>query len=116
MRKREPPPDNDEELAGKTLDRANMMAMDQLVDSTTRLLDHTKNLRNHIRSDVERLDIALDSGYQANDFMEQGKNFVKAIADDPTGIGVMKIALVTFFSLCILYFGGKMIFKLIFRK
>ncbi|EAX89015.1 hypothetical protein TVAG_499310 [Trichomonas vaginalis G3] len=116
MWNRKPRPDNEDDLAANTLDNANMMAMDQLVDSTTRLLDHTKNLHSHIRSDKERLDIALESGFRANDVMGQGRNFIKAISDDPTGIGIMKIALVTFVSLCVLYFGGKGIFKLLFRK
>lgn len=106
----------DDDYAAQTMDRANMMALDDLADSTDRLLQHTRALHGQIRSDVERLDDVLYTGGNANDMMAKGRAFVKSITDDPTGIGIMKIALVTFITLCTLYFGGKLIYVLLFRK
>lgn len=106
----------DDDFAAQTMDRANMMALDDLADSTDRLLQHTKTLHGQIRSDVERLDSVLYTGSNANDMMAKGRQFVKSITDDPTGIGIMKIALVTFTILCTLYFGGKLLYILFFRK
>lgn len=106
----------DDDFAAQTMDRANMMALDDLADSTDRLLQHTKTLHGQIRSDVERLDNVLYTGSNANDMMGKGRQFVKSITDDPTGIGIMKIALVTFTILCTLYFGGKLLYILFFRK
>ena len=95
-----------------TMNQANTMAIDSIADSTTLLLEHTKRLHSNLHDQNERISGMLDNGDEANNGMSSGLKFVKSVVDDPSGIGIMKIALLVFTTLCVLYFGGKLVFKI----
>ena len=103
----------------QTIDQANLMAMDQLADSTTSLLESTRRIHTSLKDQNTRLHAMVQNSMDADDGMSSSRRFVKDIVDDPTAVGVCKIAIIVFTTLCVLYFGGKFgykIFKLIFKS
>lgn len=99
-----------------TMNQANNMALDSIADSTTALLEHTKRLHSNLHDQNDRISSMLDNGDEANNGMSNGMKFVKSIVDDPSGIGIMKIAMIVFVTLCVIYFGSKITWKLFFKS
>ena len=95
------------------LNEGNNMMYDEIAYKTERMLDIARNMNNKLDEDAMILRNTDDSLSQGDIMMNKGVRFVKDITDDPTGLGIMKIAMLVFFTLCSLYFGGKIIFKII---
>ena len=94
-----------------TMEQANQMAMNELADSTTSLLEHTKRLHTNLRDQNERLHAMIQNSMDADDGMTSSRKFVKDIVDDQSAIGVCKIAIIVFTTLSVIYFGGKFGYK-----
>ena len=97
----------------QTMDQANLMAMDQLADSTTSLLESTKRIHSNLKDQNMRINAMVLNSMDADDGMSKGRKLAKDIIDDPTGVGICKIAMIVFITLCVVYFGGKYTYKLL---
>lgn len=96
------------------MNAGNEMLIDSLGDKSSTLLNLAKGIRSTLDEDDAQL-IALNNTMdRGSDFVSKAKGMVSNIVDDPSAIGVMKIATTVFTSLCAVYFGGKIIFKFLF--
>ena len=97
--------------------RSNNDFMTQSNDAKIDVLDSkTEQLKNAVRSlggilteDASHLSSLGNVIDQSSTAVSGVRRSLKAIVDDPSAFGVMKIAILVFTILCVLYFGGKLL-------
>lgn len=94
----------------------NEVMIDDLEEKTSRLLFLTKNVDQTLRRDEDTRRTLADSVDKSDLMMSKGRQFISDVTNDPTYFGVFKIAMLVFTSLCILYFGGKFLFRFVFKS
>ena len=82
-----------------------------LEQDTANLLGAVKRVRNVLDDDSKVLERLRSQFTEADSIVDKARVGVKMIVDDPTPIGVMKIALCVFVCLCVLYYGGRFIVR-----
>lgn len=97
------------------MNAGNEMLVDSLGDKSSKLLNIAKGIRESFKNDEEQLISLSTSMDKSANLVSKAKGLVTNIVDDPTPVGVMKIASLVFTSLCVLYFGGKLIYRLLSR-
>jgi len=94
------------------LNKGNELAIEELESKSAKILFMTKRVDESLRTDAENLRAFHSTMDNGNSMMQKGVFAIKSITDDPSAMGVMKIALTVFTILCVLYFGGKIILRL----
>ena len=82
-----------------------------VADKSRRLLEVTRTVRDTLcddRTQLDALSVSMESGTGA---VAKGRAFVASITDDPTYSGVMKIAMLVFWTLTITYFSIKYLYR-----
>ena len=92
---------------------ANENMLDSILDKTSRLVHSTRKINNQLVQDGQYLEDMRGQMTRGELAVNRSKDLVKSIVDDPTSLGVCKISTATFTVLCILWFGGKLIYHLI---
>lgn len=103
-------------LLDNAINDGNEVMIDDLEAKTSRLLLLTKNVDQTLRRDEDTRRTLSESVDRSDLMMSKGRKFVSDVTNDPTYFGVFKIAMLVFSSLCILYFGGKFIFRFIIKS
>lgn len=98
-------------ILDNAINDGNEVMIDDLEAKTSRLLLLTKNVDQTLRRDEDTRRALSESIDKSDLMMSKGRKFVSDVTDDPTYFGVFKIAMLVFSSLCVVYFGGKIIFR-----
>ena len=94
----------------------NEVMIDDLEAKTSRLLLLSQSVDQTLRRDEDTRRALTESIDKSDIMMSKGRRFVSDITNDPTYFGVFKIAMLVFWSLCIIYFGGKFLFCFVFKR
>jgi hypothetical protein len=85
--------------------------LDDLGHKTEQLLLVTRGVRDVLRDDhaeLESLSMSVNRGY---DIRDVSRNLLDSVTNEPTYFGVFKIAMLVFWTLCIIYFPGRFVFR-----
>jgi hypothetical protein len=93
------------------VDSRNEQMLDSLADKSRRLLDMSRIVRDTLRDDHTQLDALSMSMETGTGVVAKGRAIVAGITDDPTCSGVMKIAMLVFWTLTIGYFSIKYLYR-----
>lgn len=94
------------------LDTGNQEYYEEIEKKTEQMKAAASMLNSQLDQDSLIVKGAYDTILNGSSMMNKGLLFVRNITNDPTGLGIMKIAFLVFTVLCVMYFGGKLVFKL----
>lgn len=91
-------------------DRNNEM-LGTLQEKTEQWKNMALKMKSMFTDDLAELTTLTANMETSGTLISKSRRYVASITEDPTYIGVFKIAMVVFISLCLLYFGPKCIYK-----
>ena len=92
-------------------DRNNQM-LGELQSKTEQWKGMAMKMKAMFTEDLDQLEALSANMETGGNMISKSRHLISSIVDDPTYLGVFKIAMLVFVSLCILYFGPKIIYKL----
>lgn len=92
-------------------DRNNQM-LGELQSKTEQWKGMAMKMKAMFTEDLDQLEALSVNMETGGNMITKSRRLVSSIVDDPTYLGVFKIAMFVFISLCILYFGPKFIYNL----
>lgn len=94
------------------IEKRNLEMQDMVSEKAAQINGLAKSMRWALADDRNNVDRLTDMMTQSDSYMSQGMRYVSSVTEDPTAMGVFRIAMLVFTALTTTYFGAKGLFRL----